>query len=361
MVVIFVRDDGIPESLEKTKFNQECNMRDMLLQHPDMIPVHEIKEGIRLLTMIKELRIPGTKTNTYADAVAFDKNGDIYLIETKLEKNFGGKRQVLAQVLDYGASLWEWNQSSEQFLDMLDEYSMKLFGKSFFIKSNEFFALDEKELESYKDGISNNWQKGVFRFVVYMDEVDEDLINLVKYVNRNSFFDIYLVGVDYYKTNGIQIIIPKLYGVPDRKEAESRSSKGNKKCSALSEEEFLILSEKELKENFGIFKRLYEYLLRVSKDDSSFTTSSGGTYKPNFSQLAKVGPFSLKCNGTLQIYFKYLDDNNLKNKSDFIRQQLISSGVIEKDDVRVEPSLEFSCWSPKLEDIISIIDKLVTD
>lgn len=39
------------------------------------------------------------------DAVALDQNGDIYLIETKLYKN-PDKRQVIAQVLDYGASLW---------------------------------------------------------------------------------------------------------------------------------------------------------------------------------------------------------------------------------------------------------------
>ncbi|MBK7447808.1 MAG: hypothetical protein IPJ45_17645 [Ignavibacteria bacterium] len=39
------------------------------------------------------------------DALAIDKDGDLYVIETKLFRN-SDKRTVVAQALDYGASLW---------------------------------------------------------------------------------------------------------------------------------------------------------------------------------------------------------------------------------------------------------------
>jgi RecB family endonuclease NucS len=39
------------------------------------------------------------------DALGVDKDGELYLIETKFYKN-PDKRTVVAQVLDYGASLW---------------------------------------------------------------------------------------------------------------------------------------------------------------------------------------------------------------------------------------------------------------
>jgi hypothetical protein len=40
------------------------------------------------------------------DALGINKDGEIYIIETKLYKN-PDKRLVVAQVLDYGASLWQ--------------------------------------------------------------------------------------------------------------------------------------------------------------------------------------------------------------------------------------------------------------
>ena len=46
------------------------------------------------------------------DALAIDKDGDIYVVETKLHKN-PDKRTVVAQALDYGASLWRHSDYNE--------------------------------------------------------------------------------------------------------------------------------------------------------------------------------------------------------------------------------------------------------
>jgi hypothetical protein len=50
-----------------------------------------------------------------------------------------------------------------------------------------------------------------------MDSIDEQLKDLILYVNQNSRFDIYAVELDYYEYEEYQIIIPRLFGVEARK------------------------------------------------------------------------------------------------------------------------------------------------
>lgn len=76
--------------------------------------MYEINEDVRLLVLAREFN-----TNSGPlDAVGIDKEGEIYLIETKLYKN-ADKRKVVAQVLDYGAALWAHFRKPDEFLTEL--------------------------------------------------------------------------------------------------------------------------------------------------------------------------------------------------------------------------------------------------
>lgn len=50
-----------------------------------------------------------------------DKDGEIYIVETKLYKN-SDKRLVVAQILDYGASLWHFYNDYDTFLREIDRH-----------------------------------------------------------------------------------------------------------------------------------------------------------------------------------------------------------------------------------------------
>jgi len=76
------------------------NFEIIFFENPDILPIEEIKENARLITLVKEFRVDVGSI----DILGIDGEGDLYIIETKLYKN-PDKRQVLAQVLDYGASL----------------------------------------------------------------------------------------------------------------------------------------------------------------------------------------------------------------------------------------------------------------
>ena len=98
-------------------FDKEDYLQQYIYDNPDAIPVYEIDEDIRLLVHAREF---GTSSGPI-DALGVDQNGNIYLIETKLFKN-PDKRTVVAQVLDYGASLWSSSIDFADFTMQLEKH-----------------------------------------------------------------------------------------------------------------------------------------------------------------------------------------------------------------------------------------------
>ena len=92
------------------------------------------------------------------DAIAIDKDGDIYVVETKIDKN-PDKRRVVAQALDYGASLWRHSRFDE-FMTKINNKINDKFKVSFEEKTKDFFNIDDEQIiplvESMKE--SPRWQ-----------------------------------------------------------------------------------------------------------------------------------------------------------------------------------------------------------
>jgi len=150
------------------------------------------------------------------DAVGIDRDGEIYLVETKLYKN-PDKRNVVAQVLDYGASLWKSHSDFDNFLLQLNSHVQKQFGQSMTDKVSEYYGLDDDALQVVLERMKNNLNEGNFKFVVLMDSIHDQLKDLILYMNQNSKFDIYGVELEYYQHESFEIMIPKLFGAEVKK------------------------------------------------------------------------------------------------------------------------------------------------
>lgn len=154
------------------------------------------------------------------DALAVDKDGDIYVIETKLHTN-PDKRRVVAQVLDYGASLWKHFSDFETFFSMLDQHVRRKWAVDFDYKARTFFGLDDEGADSMLSAMRQNLKNGNLKFVVLMDSMDEGLKDLITFLNQKSQFDIYGVELEFYKHPDYEILIPKIFGVEVRKDPPS--------------------------------------------------------------------------------------------------------------------------------------------
>jgi len=207
MAIIISKNGKNAQKLNPIHFGLEDHLQQYIYDNPESVPLYEIKEDIQLLILAREI---GTNSGPI-DAIGIDRDGQIYLIETKLYKN-PDKRTVVAQVLDYGASLWKMTGNFDDFLDQLNNHVQNKFGTNTTEKIKEFFTLDDEQLQMVLNQMKSNLNEGSFKFVVLMDSLEDRLKDLIIYINQNSKFDIYGVELEYYQHDSFEILIPKLYG-----------------------------------------------------------------------------------------------------------------------------------------------------
>lgn len=219
MAIIVSKNGKNAQILDKSVIEKEAYLQKYIQNNPESIPIYEIDEDKKLFVAKREF-----PTNAGPiDVLAFDESGEIYVVETKLYKN-PDKRLVIAQVLDYGAALWKHYNDFNEFIEILNQETRKIFSLNFQDKLKEFFDLDDEQIELALDMFQQNLNEGNIKFVILMDKIGDRLKDLILYVNQNSQFDIYAVQIEYYKYEEYEIMIPKVFGAEVKKSIKKSST-----------------------------------------------------------------------------------------------------------------------------------------
>lgn len=221
MTLIITHNGKDAEKIDPSSFTKEGLLQEYIFQNPESIPIYDIRDDIKLLILAREFATDSGPI----DAVGIDNTGDIYLIETKLYKN-PDKRQVVAQVLDYGASLWHNTRDANNFLEQLNTYLIKQDLPELPTRVQEFFGLTDEGRDQLLQQVRRSFQDGSFKFVVLMDTLHKQLKNLILYINQNSEFDIFAVELKYYKYATYEIAVPRLFGSEVKKDLTSKTKPG---------------------------------------------------------------------------------------------------------------------------------------
>jgi hypothetical protein len=160
MSIIISKNGTKAQKLDRQDFEKEDYLQNYIHNNPESIPVYEIEEDKRLFVVAREF---STESGPI-DALAIDKDGDIYVVETKLFKN-PDKRTVVAQALDYGASLWKHFGDFSDFLSRLDQEVQAKFKISFKDKVKDFFGLTDEQVDSLIESLKANLNEGNIKFV----------------------------------------------------------------------------------------------------------------------------------------------------------------------------------------------------
>src|SRR4030042_166066 len=154
MSIIISQNGKNAQKVDKSDFEKEGYLQNYIHENPESIPVYEIEEDKKLFVVVREF---STESGPI-DALAIDKDGDIYVVETKLYKN-PDKRIVVAQALDYGASLWRHSDYNE-FLASINNAINKKFQIGFEEKAKEFFNIDDEQIVTMLEAVRENLQQG---------------------------------------------------------------------------------------------------------------------------------------------------------------------------------------------------------
>ena len=352
MAIIISKNGKNAQKIDESAFTQEDYLQKYIYNNPESLPLYEIKEDIRLLIVSREF-----PTNSGPiDALGIDKEGEIYIIETKLYKN-PDKRLVVAQVLDYGASLWRGYNDFNEFLRIIDNQIYKKFNVSLNQKLKDFFDIMDDDISTLVENIKMNLNDGNFRFVVLMDKLHSQLKDLIIFINQNSKFDIFGIELEYYKYQDYEIMIPKLFGSEVKKDLTSTGTR-----KKWDEESFFKDAKDKLKESeLKSIKILYKFS-KVADQVSWGTGVTCGSFNPKFLKISIRSLYSVFSNGILRINFGWLnDDERTKKYRDDFKKKLEKLKGISMPNEYQGNYVDFPAeqWESRVDDFIKIVRDLI--
>lgn len=356
MAIIISSNGNKAVKVEKSSIDKEDYLQKYIYENPESIPLYDIKEDIRLLILAREFP---TESGPI-DALGIDGDGNIYLIETKLYNN-ADKRRVVAQALDYGASLWKHTYQFDQFLQTLDKFTQKTFKANVREKIQDFYSIDDEESEQLISNISKNLSDGNIKFVILMDKLDNRLKDLILYVNQNSKFDIYAVEFEYYKHNQQEIVIPKLYGGEVKKTISNTSTSVR---NTWNEQSLLDNAKETLNnEQYKAFENIFVFSKKHA-DKINYGTGAYASFSPIFNSLSDKSIFSLSTspNYSFGLNFEWIAKNGREDTAKLLKEKMASLGFSIPDDyMSLRPSVSIEEWVPKAEQIISKLEEMLRE
>ena len=337
MAIIISEDNGDTKKIDETQFGLEGRLQEYVKDNPDIVPIYEINEDAKLFVGAREFN-----TNSGPiDALGIDQDGNVYVIETKLYKN-ADKRTVLAQALDYGASLWKHSGDASSLLIALDEAIQNQFNTSLDGKLTEFFEVEDAEY--IKTALATNVANGNIKFVILMDRVDDRLKDLVTYVNQNSKFDIYAVDLEYYKHDKFEIIIPKLYGSEVKKEiVSSKSATDNRR--KWDEQSYFDQLKNTVDDNTQrAIRKIYDWSAENSDKIVWGTGAARGSFNPRFNHISSRSPLTVYSDGSVQVNYGWLRENSEDTEAPRLLRETLKRHISVPKVTDINDDQLYSVW-----------------
>lgn len=358
MAIIITKGGKNALKLQQTPPRQEDDLQRYIAENPDSLPLDDIKENPKLLVVGREF-----DTNSGPiDVLALDGDGDIYIIETKLYKN-PDKRLVIAQMLDYGAALAKTYGSGDDFLRKIDRILVESKAGGLGERLKTLYKLDDEGSAQTQEQIKRNLADGNLNFIVLMDRLSERLRDLILFINQKSRFNIYAVEMEFYQHDGMEIVIPKLYGAEVTKEVGSSSSGAGRR--KWSEQTFFdeVNGRLTAKEREAV-REMFDGSKAVADDISFGTSATAGSFSPKFAHASQRSFYTVKTDGTLTLNFGWHDRSGeevafpkQEAYRDAFAQVLNSAGFVSipNDYKRRWIEVRPAAWVPKTKQFLDLV------
>jgi hypothetical protein len=240
------RDHLIP--MQERPYRLEEDLHSLLARYPDLIPGDQInpEQPRRWLLVSREMPIPDQEDVSgrwSLDHLFLDQDGIPTFVECKRASDTRGRREVVAQMLDYAANgLAYWNiqrlrqEAAETAQDQgeeLDAQVAKLIDRK-----------DEEGLEAYWAQVEANLNQGRIRLIFVADAIPRELRRLVEFLN-DKLIDIEVLAVEIKQFQGQDhtVLVPRVLGITEA--TRSKKTQENRLPNLKSLDEFLGLCPEE--------------------------------------------------------------------------------------------------------------------
>ena len=203
----------------ETAFN-ETVLQKYIAEHPNMLPIQSIEPGWKDAGCVAR-ELPTTAGPV--DLLLVNQYGRITIVETKLYKNPEGRREVLAQSLDYAAAIH--NMTYEELGDAIRKKRPDLASESdpliAAIEKAGIIDDDEQEFDphAFRERVEKDLELGQFLILIVGDEIKARMRTIINYFDKISHlgFQIGLVSVQQWESpEGLLVLVPQLVTTIER-------------------------------------------------------------------------------------------------------------------------------------------------
>ena len=363
------------------KEGREEELENLVINNPKIFPIEIISENVQWIPISKQMRLLGGIVRT--DTIGVDDEGNIYVIENKLDDNSDESR-VSQQVRDYVHILrtmkWEdFLRKIEQAnnSDSIKEKKFNFSGKSLkeILNTTKDLKGDswslEKSVECFEN-IKNTFEEGKFLAIICINKISKPLrisIDGENEITDENVMSMFALEVNKFQTDKEEkIIVTNTYPynlseLRERKTSREKIRRGKKFDNQLATTNSLSKSEKD-------FLKKYVQKLKNKSDDFKYGKGKTSRLLPIFLINGnEKSPIAIDTQGFLSLQFESLcepeeekisEDMNVEEKcfSDFIRE-LKQIEHLDKIIIR-SPSGRFTNKNIDLKDWMSFEDKIIT-
>jgi ribosomal protein L7Ae-like RNA K-turn-binding protein len=206
--------------MEETKYVKEDDLQVLLASYPDLIPGDQIDvdNPRRWLLVARELSVPGdleVSGRWSLDHLFLDQEGVPTFVECKRSSDTRGRREVVAQMLDYAA-----NGTQYWKMDSLRQAAAETTQKKGLSLDEEILKLvDSEEISSIEEFwklVENNLKSGKVRLIFVADSIPTELRRLVEFLNEQMVsVEVLAVEVKQFLGEGQKAIVPRVIGMTE--------------------------------------------------------------------------------------------------------------------------------------------------
>jgi hypothetical protein len=192
---------GMRVIVSEAPAESELQLQDFLKDNPEMLPVEELGLPEPLLVVGRESSVPSGAI----DLLAVVRTGDILIVEFKTGPQNPDFRSALAQMVDYGAQLWQMPYEdfegglATRFFTSVRCTDPRTKGLASLKEAAEAVWSDvtQEELELFQANLAQNLASGNFHFVLVAQRFTDTMRQSIEYVNTamasSRFFGLEMV------------------------------------------------------------------------------------------------------------------------------------------------------------------------
>ena len=296
-----------PVAVNQAAFDLESDLQTLIAQYPDLLPGHLINpaDPRRWLLVQQEMGIPDDEDlgdRWRLDHLFLDQDGVPTLVEVKMERDQRGRREVVAQMLDYAANaVLRWSFERIQA-------ALKIRCSENNVSADEVLAdfIGTENSDEFWGKVKKNLESQTIRMIFLSDKIHPELRTIVEFLNRQmNPAEVLAVELQYFADDSrtIRTLVPTIYGHV----AAAKPGRSSAVVKSIGMEDFVKLVDESKSPNRSAFvKRLIAW----TEQKGFGMDFRMGPNRSVFIPICKVGkqvtyPVSCKDFGKLVFQMRY--------------------------------------------------------